>query len=118
MPRVEVDEAPHGATPQQLLAIITRLMAGSAARTTTLDILTNALKAAGFTRPPGSPRLVTRLKQVHEVEVLPGGQIRMRDGAQAPAQVEAPVAEVASRPRRRRRGRRGGAGRPTEDVGS
>ena len=38
------------------------------ARTVTLDALANALKARGFSRPPGSPRLITRLRRIRELQ--------------------------------------------------
>jgi hypothetical protein len=77
-------ERAQGASPEQVLATIERLAAASPSKTTTLDALTVALKAAGFHRPPGSPRLVTRLRQLAEVEVLPNGRVRLRDGGESP----------------------------------
>jgi hypothetical protein len=112
-------EAVHGATPQQLLETIARLTRDSG--TTTLDALTIALKAAGFHRPPGSPRLVTRLRQLKTVEVLPNGRLRLREGAAIEAADEAPASDAPAHdvgdatpsdpPRRSRRRRRGGRGR-------
>jgi hypothetical protein len=130
-----VSEAePHAASQEQLQRVITRLAAADPARTVTLDALTVALKAAGFQRPPGSSRLVTRLRRMKDIEVLPNGKVRMRAAANdgAPVQTFAePLAEpaapavdgavedgtvedggVAKRRSRRRGGRRrGGRGR-------
>jgi hypothetical protein len=63
----------------------------------TLDALTVALKAAGFQRPPGSPRLVTRLRRMKDIEVLPNGRVRLTaiaDGTTTPTAAE-PLAEPA-----------------------
>lgn len=124
------DESRHGASPQQLHAIIARLVAANPARTVTLDALTVALKAAGFQRPPGSPRLVTRLRQVKGVEFLGNGKLRLSDdGSPSPlpalgdtdredlrpdtpgSEDGVPGTEGERERRPRRRGRRGGRGR-------
>ena len=68
---------PHAAPHDQLQQVIARLAAADPARTVTLDALTVALKAAGFQRPPGSPRLVTRLRRMKDIEVLPNGRVRL-----------------------------------------
>jgi hypothetical protein len=73
--------APHGASEARLKQTIARLAAADPARTVTLDALTAALKAAGFQRPPGSPRLVTRLRQTRGIEVLPNSRVRLVDDA-------------------------------------
>ena len=43
----------------------------------TLDALANALKARGFSRPPGSPRLITRLRRLRELAVSRAGHITL-----------------------------------------
>jgi hypothetical protein len=75
------EAAPHGASEARLKQIIAQLSAADPARTVTLDALTLALKAAGFQRPPGSPRLVTRLRQTRGIEVLPNSRVRLVDAA-------------------------------------
>jgi hypothetical protein len=45
----------------------------------TIDALTNALKARGFRRPPGSPRLITRLRRIKKLEVTRDGVVRLID---------------------------------------
>jgi len=47
----------------------------------TLDMLANALKARGFARRPGSPRLITRLKLIKDIVIDRSGIIRLADGA-------------------------------------
>lgn len=122
-----------GATHEQIVATIARLTARSPERGVNLDLLINALKAEGFGRPPGSPRLVTRLRKMKDVEVSATGMVRLigplatpidalsePPPADAPAAADpessapAPLAAGARRPRRRGgRGRRraGGAAR-------
>lgn len=131
------DEGPHAASQEQLQHVIARLAAADPAHTVTLDALTVALKAAGFQRPPGSPRLVTRLRRMKDVEVLPNGRVRIAtgtvvspaeplaepvaaadenfDASEPEAQVDTAngVGEGSAKRRSRRRGgrRRGGRGR-------
>ena len=131
------EEERHGASQEQLQQVIARLAAADPSRTVTLDALTVALKAAGFQRPPGSSRLVTRLRRMKDIEVLPNGKVRMHTDAEAapaltaaeslaePAALaddgvtENGVSEdgvaaegtAARRPRRRGGRRRGGRGR-------
>jgi hypothetical protein len=116
------DEEAHAASHAQINATLARL-AGGTSRWINLDALANALKMEGFTRPPGSPRLVTRLRRMKDVEVSANGMVRLVGAAaQAFAQPLAkgpagPLAEPAAEhtadaaapPRRPRR--RGGRGR-------
>jgi ribonuclease E len=133
-------EEPHAASQEQIQQVIARLAAADPAHTVTLDALTVALKAAGFQRPPGSPRLVTRLRRMKDVEVLPNGRVRMvthhapattaaaeplaepteaeddaeaQDGETSAAAENGSAAETGAKRRSRRRGgrRRGGRGR-------
>ncbi len=136
-PRPEVaHDEPHGASQEQLLQIIARLVSTDPARTVTLDALTVALKSAGFQRPPGSPRLVTRLRRVPGIEVLPNGKVRLAGpggasagtsdgdatgaGAEGAEPTTDPLGEAGSgRPPRRRGGRRrGGRGRSGGGAGA
>lgn len=129
-------EERHAASQEQIRAIIARLTAGDPERAVNLDALTVALKAEGFQRPPGSPRLVTRLRRLKDVEVLPSGRVRLIgaaggvaaeehgarsrpalpivETAAAPDSVERPAeegAEADERPAARRRSRRRGGRR-------
>jgi hypothetical protein len=124
----EAHTAPH----DELLAVARELIEASAERTTSLDALSNALKAHGFRRTPGSPRLITRLRRIRQLEVSRNGTIRLLDADAAgeepseavdhePAEVGAADAEAttneesspasASPRRRRRRGGRRRRGR-------
>jgi hypothetical protein len=93
------DEDRHGASHQQIIATVARLTAKDPARGVNLDLLINALKSEGFSRPPGSPRLVTRLRKMKDVEVSQTGMVRLIGvAAPGPAVVAAPGTPAASAP--------------------
>jgi hypothetical protein len=127
----EAQSAPH----DELVTVVRELAERSPNGAVLIDNVARALKARGFSRPPGSPRLVTRLRRIRELSVSPTGMISLVHGvatmhsasppAPAPVAVETlpppeqpfePEPEVAEAapapaPRRRRRSRRGGRGR-------
>jgi hypothetical protein len=86
---------PHTAPHDEIVAVVRELAQAAPGRNVTLDTLANALKARGFSRPPGSPRLITRLRRIKELEVSRSGVITLHDGA-APARP--PAAEPAPEP--------------------
>ena len=71
----------RAATPGQIVAALRRLTADDPPAGAAIDWLTEALKQAGFHRPPGSPRLITRLKRIKEVEVMANGRLRLASAA-------------------------------------
>jgi len=73
VPSDEGHTAPH----DELLAVARELLAGAPERTVSIDALSNALKAHGFRRTPGSPRLITRLRRIKELDVARNGAIRL-----------------------------------------
>jgi hypothetical protein len=99
---------PHTAPHDEIVAVVQDLVRASSGRNVTLDTLANALKARGFSRPPGSPRLITRLRRIKELEVSRSGVITLHDGVaaaratepEAPPEPEAlePVAVEARQP--------------------
>lgn len=110
-------DARLSAPADEIEQAVARLTADDPLAGIPIDRLGAELQAAGFHRPPGSPRLVTRLKRLKDIEVLPNGWIRL---AQAGAAGEPPgipddarsadgesPEERAPAPRRRSR-RRGG----------
>jgi hypothetical protein len=121
---------PHSASRDQMIAVIGRLTNGDTGRWLNLDVLEKALKAEGFARPPGSPRLVTRLRALKEVEIDSHGRVRLSRDAEPPrahkpvAEVSEPAADAAETPARaapkRRRRRRtktnGGADTPAAPI--
>jgi hypothetical protein len=128
-PSDEAQSAPH----DELVTVVRELAERSPNGAVLIDNVARALKARGFSRPPGSPRLVTRLRRIRELSVSPTGMISLVHAgptmhsapppAHAPVAVETlpppeqpfepepEVAAAAPAPRRRRRSRRGGRGR-------
>jgi hypothetical protein len=112
-PAAHVAIEPHGATREQMVALIGRLTNGDPGRWVNLDVLEKALKAEGFARPPGSPRLVTRLRMIKEVEIDSHGRAHLAPGVtlspahrpEPPASATPEAAEAPAAPKRRRRRR-------------
>jgi hypothetical protein len=73
-------EDAHAAPRDDLLAVVRELVSAAGGRGVTIDAVSIALKARGFSRPPGSPRLITRLRQMKALDVSPRGTIRLVDG--------------------------------------
>jgi hypothetical protein len=73
---VRSDEA-HAAPLAAIHELMTELSEGRVGGWVNLDVLENALKASGFSRPPGSPRLVTRLRKLKDFEVSAHGKVRL-----------------------------------------
>jgi hypothetical protein len=104
-------EEAHTASQQQILDALVRL-SGDGARWVSLDALANTLRAEGFTRPPGSPRLVVRLRRMKNVQVSANGLVRpLHAGTEAETEAAAPPLPPP-RSRRRRRRRRPAANGP------
>ena len=125
---------PHTAPADEIVSVVRGLIESSPGRAVTIDSVANTLKARGFSRPPGSPRLITRLRRIRQIEVSRTGMITLIEGAEfeptpsaerrepdelaveveaeQPTGPEAPVGGQTSEaggPRRgRRRSRRGG----------
>ena len=74
---------PHTAPHDELVTVVQELIDRAAGRVVTIDTLANALKARGFSRPPGSPRLITRLRRIKELTVSRSGAITLTDGDSA-----------------------------------
>ena len=105
-------DEPHAASREQMIGLIRRLSNGDSGRWVNLDVLEKALKTEGFSRPPGSPRLVTRLRMLKEVEVDSHGRVRLTVGDNAhhavpetPAVQRSEPVDAPPPPKRRRRRR-------------
>jgi hypothetical protein len=115
---------PHGAPRDQILSVIGRLSGGDPSRWINLDVLEKELKAEGFARPPGSPRLVTRLRMFKDIEVDSHGRARLSataapvEAGSADAEDAGEAAEAAAPPKKRRRRRKPTAGSETGDPSS
>ena len=70
----------HAAPRDDLLAVVRELVAEAGGGPVTIDAVSNALKARGFSRPSGSPRLITRLRQMKALVVSERGTIRLVGG--------------------------------------
>ncbi|MGH7308581.1 MAG: hypothetical protein ACREK6_07795 [Candidatus Rokuibacteriota bacterium] len=118
-PAAEGATAAHTAPHDEVVDLVRELVSQAPGGSVLIDTVANALKTRGFSRPPGSPRLITRLRRMREVSVSPTGMIRLvgevtsdNDRGPADVPVEAAVAADLGAPvtpgRRRRRSRRGG----------
>ena len=106
----------HTAPHDEIIDIVRELAQRSSNGAVLIDNIERTLKARGFARPPGSPRLVTRLRRIKELSVNPTGMITLVGEPERAEPVAAGVAAEAAVPepptgRRRRRSRRGGRGR-------
>jgi hypothetical protein len=131
------DAGAHTAPHDELVDVVRELADHAPNGAVLIDTLARALKERGFSRPAGSPRLITRLRRIRELVVSRTGMITLADAApgdHVPPSAEAegadvevdtlpesspgagtpPTAGAPGRSRRRRRrgrrGRRGGGG--------
>jgi hypothetical protein len=97
------EEEAHAASHEQIRAALAKLSGGTT-RWINLDALANVLRGEGFVRPPGSPRLITRVRRIKDVEVSPNGMVRLVTvpGDAAAIETGEPPHPPAARPRRRR----------------
>lgn len=102
-PADDASATPHTAPHDEIVDVVRDLMRGSPSGVT-LDALANELRTRGFSRPSGSPRLITRLRRIKELDVTARGLIRVIDPDAPPApEPSAPsraLAEPASLPER------------------
>jgi hypothetical protein len=73
-----VSQEPHTAPHDEIVGLVRELLA-SAPGGVSLDALANALRERGFSRPPGSPRLITRLRRIKQLDLGRSGTIRLVD---------------------------------------
>ncbi len=97
---VAVAAEAHTAPHDELLGVARDLIRAASNGAVTLDTLANALKSRGFSRPPGSPRLITRLRRLRELSVSRSGHITLVDpDAAEPTSVDSqPPAPAVTRP--------------------
>jgi hypothetical protein len=106
LPRVEVGgngaespaAAPHTAPHDEIVAVVREMIHRSPARAVSLDTLANALKSRGFSRTPGSPRLITRLRRIKEITVSRSGMITLIEAGARESQRDAPIEASPARP--------------------
>jgi hypothetical protein len=85
----------HTAPAEEIRAVVDELLLTSPIGVT-LDALSNALKSRGFRRPPGSPRLITRLRNLKGIEVTRNGIVRLLESGGGGARPQPPAEEPAS----------------------
>src|SRR5688500_624734 len=91
---------PHTAPHDEIVNVVRDLMNATPSRTVSIDTLANTLKARGFSRPPGSPRLITRLRRIKEIAISRAGLITLAGGSTDIADaVEVPEAPRPAPPR-------------------
>jgi hypothetical protein len=83
--RAHAEEPAHTAPHGQLVDVVRELADDSPNGTVLIDTLARALKERGFSRPPGSPRLITRLRRIRELQVSRTGMITLTDAGAPPA---------------------------------
>jgi len=138
--RAPAETGQHTAPHDELVEVVRELAERAPNGAVLIDTLARALKERGFSRPPGSPRLITRLRRIRELSVSRTGMITLTSAGVAPGggdrvadesggdeetpelemagviagDADGNVAEgvaVAAAPARRRRRRRRGRGR-------
>jgi hypothetical protein len=67
----------HTAPLDELVDIVRELAQRSPNGSVLIDTLARTLKERGFSRPPNSPRLITRLRRIHELAVSRTGMITL-----------------------------------------
>jgi hypothetical protein len=78
-PAVDPQTAPH----DEMVSVIEELIARSSDNSVSIDTLANELKSRGFRRPPGSPRLITRLRRIRQITIDRAGRITLVGDADA-----------------------------------
>jgi hypothetical protein len=91
----EAAPSAHTAPHDEIINVVHDLMQRSPTRAVTIDTLANALKGRGFSRTPGSPRLITRLRRIKEISVSRSGVITLVGEG---AEIAPPSAEPAAPP--------------------
>ncbi|MEX2145477.1 MAG: hypothetical protein WED01_00515 [Candidatus Rokuibacteriota bacterium] len=71
----------HTAPHDEIVNVVRDLMNATPSRAVSIDTLANTLKARGFSRPPGSPRLITRLRRIKEIAISRAGLITLTVGS-------------------------------------
>jgi hypothetical protein len=91
-------EEPHTAPHDEIINVVRDLVRANPGRVVSIDAVANALKSRGFSRPPGSPRLITRLRRLKEIELSRTGMITLVDSAREPDEAPPPAVEVPPPP--------------------
>jgi uncharacterized membrane protein YgcG len=88
--RGQSDGDAHTAPHDELVEVVRELADHAPNGAVLIDTLARALKERGFSRPPGSPRLITRLRRIRQLVVSQTGRITLADGSgSSPAPADA-----------------------------
>jgi hypothetical protein len=88
--RVPAEPDAHTAPHDELVEVVRELADHAPNGAVLIDTLARALKERGFSRPPGSPRLITRLRRIRQLQVSQTGRITLADaGGSAPSGADA-----------------------------
>jgi hypothetical protein len=93
---VVAEEEPQQTAPHDEIVGVVQDLLVKSPNGVSIDALANALRERGFSRPSGSPRLITRLRRIKQLELNRQGMIRIVDPDAAPAPREAIEAEVVA----------------------
>jgi len=94
--RAHPDADAHTAPHDELVEVVRELADHAPNGAVLIDTLARALKERGFSRPPGSPRLITRLRRIRQLQVSQTGRITLADSGRAVATpaTESPLADA------------------------
>jgi len=81
--RAHADTDAHTAPHDELVEVVRELADHAPNGAVLIDTLARALKERGFSRPPGSPRLITRLRRIRQLVVSQTGRITLADAGGA-----------------------------------
>ena len=98
--RVQAEPDAHTAPHDELVEVVRELADHAPNGAVLIDTLAHALKERGFSRPAGSPRLITRLRRIRQLVVSQTGRITLADaGGAASASADAgPMADAELEP--------------------
>jgi hypothetical protein len=103
--RATVELDAHTAPHDELVEVVRELADHAPNGAVLIDTLARALKERGFSRPAGSPRLITRLRRIRQLVVSQTGRITLADAGGAATPSDAgPMADADLEPAEMERG--------------
>ena len=98
--RAAAEPDAHTAPHDELVEVVRELADHAPNGAVLIDTLARALKERGFSRPPGSPRLITRLRRIRQLVVSQTGRITLADagGAASTPADAGPMADAELEP--------------------
>ncbi len=98
--RAQAEPDAHTAPHDELVEVVRELADHAPNGAVLIDTLARALKERGFSRPAGSPRLITRLRRIRQLVVSQTGRITLADagGAASTSADAGPMADAELEP--------------------